>query len=251
MAENVLADKLRAGQILLGLCNMYPASGIIESMALGWDFIWIDAQHTTASALHAIQTAESHGLGTLLRVPGHEYGILGPFADLNPSAVMVPMIDTADDARRIVDALRFPPLGKRSYGGRRAIDVGGRDYFRETELLVVAQIETLEGSANARAIINTEGIDCLFFGPDDMKVCMDLPINTSAMESEPLRDAMAEAAQAARAAWKYAATAADSPALLQCAIQMGYQLLVGGGDNVFLRTLGAERLAELRNAINY
>ena len=144
MAENVLADKLRAGQILLGLCNMYPASGIIESMALGWDFIWIDAQHTTASALHAIQTAESHGLGTLLRVPGHEYGILGPFADLNPSAVMVPMIDTADDARRIVDALRFPPLGKRSYGGRRAIDVGGRDYFRETELLVVAQIETLE-----------------------------------------------------------------------------------------------------------
>ena len=80
---------------------------------------------------------------------------------------------------------------------------------------------------------------------------MDLPINTSAMESEPLRDAMAEAAQAARAAWKYAATAADSPALLQCAIQMGYQLLVGGGDNVFLRTLGAERLAELRNAINY
>jgi len=249
MPTNVLADKLRAGRTVLGVANMFPASGIIECMAKEWDFVWIDGQHgqhNATTALPSIQAAEAHGVGTLLRVPGHEYGILGPFADQSPSAIMVPMVDTVEDAQRVVDGLCFPPVGRRSFGGRRAVDVHGRSYHREAEMLVVAQIETLEASANAEAIITTQGIDALFFGPDDMKLRMGIPLDTPATEHEELRAAMAHTAAAATAAGKIAGTVIVAAAQLPPVMEMGYRMVVGGGDSGFMRSGSAAMLAELR-----
>ena len=252
MPSNRLAKGLRDGKVLLGLCNMYPASGILEGMGKGWDFVWIDGQHGQMgydSALHAVQTARGVGLETLLRVPGHEYGILGPLADLAPSAIMVPMVNNARDAQTVVDGLRFPPTGKRSYGGRRVIDIGGRDYFRESELVVVAQIETPEAVENAEEVIAVEGIDVLFFGPDDMKVRLGLPMTTPTTDNELLQDAMRRTAQAAKKAGKACGCVAPSEASLTMSIDMGYQLVIGGADVAFLRVASAQRLAELRRVI--
>ena len=252
MVPNVLAERIRAGEVVLGVCVMYPAAGIVESLAQGWDFVWIDGQHGQMgydASLHAVMAADGLGIGSLLRVPGHEHGILGPMADLDPSAIMVPMVNNADEAARVVQGLRFPPLGQRSYGGRRVIDRNGREYYRERELMLVAQIETLEAVEEAERIIGTEGIDALFFGPDDMKARMGIPINTPATENEQLRTAMERTARIARAAGKVAGTVTPSPALLRLGIDMGYQLLVGGGDVPFMRTLSAERLAELRPVV--
>lgn len=87
MRVNRLMDRLRAGQMVAGLVNTYPASGIIEGMCSGWDFVWIDGQHGQISyeaALHAVQAARATGVDAILRVPGHEPGILGQYADLAP-----------------------------------------------------------------------------------------------------------------------------------------------------------------------
>ena len=95
MSVNTLIEKLQAGKVVLGLGNMYPAAGIIECMCKGWDFVWIDAQHGAIdyrAALNACRAADGQGVDTLLRVPGHEPGLLGKFADLGPSAIMVPMV---------------------------------------------------------------------------------------------------------------------------------------------------------------
>ncbi len=249
MRANVLFNKLRAGDVVLGLCNMYPAPGIIEGMCRGWDFVWIDGQHGQLSydgCLNAMLAASATGIETLIRVPGHENGILGPIADLAPSAIMVPMVDTAAQAKAIVQSLRFPPLGNRSYGGRRVIDLDGRDYYRERELCVVAQVETLEAVKNADAIINTEGIDVLFFGPDDMKLRMGLPINTAIDESKELQAAMKTTADAARKAGKFAGCVVASPASVQVAVDLGYNMGGGGGDIAFLRVAAADKLTALR-----
>lgn len=253
MRANVLFDKLREGNVTLGINNMYPASGIIEGMCKGWDFVWIDAQHgqhSRQSVLHAVQAAMAVGVETLIRVPGHEYGILGPYADLAPSAIMVPMVNTVEQAHTIVQGLRFAPLGNRSYGGRRVIDLDGRDYYRERELLVVAQIETLEAAANAAAIIQQDGIDVLFYGPDDMKVQMGLPINTQITESDELMRGLESTAKAAKEAGKFCGCVAGTKEALEMTVGMGYQLIACGGDITFLRVAAADRLAEFRALVD-
>jgi len=248
---NVLLEKMRQDRIVLGLGNMYPASGIVEGMCRGWDFVWIDGQHgemSYDSILHAVQAARGAEIATLLRVPGHEHSVLGRYADLSPAAVMIPMVDNPEQARHVAAGLRFPPLGNRSYGGRRVIDLHGREYYREQDIVVVAQIETLEAAVNAPDIIRTEGIDCLFFGPDDMKVRMGIPVNTPITESAELREAMQNTARAARDAGKFAGCVAANPAAIEMSVELGFQLIVGGGDIVFLRTAAAARLEELRTA---
>lgn len=252
MPTNTLAEKLRSGQVAIGINNMYPAPGIIEGMANGWDYVWVDGQHgemSYDSCMRALMAARGMQMDTLLRVPFHEPGILCQFADLAPSAVMVPMINNAADAKKIVNALRFPPLGERSYGGRRVIDLYGRDYITDFEMLVVAQIETLEAVSNAEDIINTEGIDAIFFGPDDMKMRMGLPMNTQVNENDQLRGAMQTVADAAKKAGKFCGCVTPTPESIKMAAEQGYQLVVGGGDIIFLRVAAAEKISLLRDAL--
>ena len=247
--SNLLIDKLNEGNVALGLAYTYPAAGIIEAMLPGWDFVWIDGQHgqlSYDSCLHAVHASAVAGVETVLRIPGHETGIIGPFADLWPSAIMVPMVNSDDDAAAVVDGLRFPPLGIRSYGGRRGGDVYGRGVHVERPLLTIAQIETLEAVDNAEAIINRDGIDMLFFGPDDMKLRMGIDINTPLTEHPQLRRAMERTAEVALAAGKFCGTVTIGAAAARMAVDMGYRLLAGGTDSLFIRTCSAQRLAELR-----
>jgi 4-hydroxy-2-oxoheptanedioate aldolase len=251
--RKTLRDKLADGQVLLGLAHMYPSAGIIEGMGAGWDFSWIDmqhGQHDFASTLNAIRAAEVTGLHTLVRVPGHGPDTMSKVADLDPDAVMAPMVNTADGARAVVDALRFPPLGKRSYGGRRVIDRHGRDFYKDRDLLVVAQIETLEALERVDEIAAVEGVDVLFFGPDDMKVRMGLDLATAVHENDQLLEAQRKVAVAAKTAGKWAGSVAVTPQLLKLNIEAGYQLIVGGGDIMFLRNGAADALRSLRGTID-
>lgn len=251
--SETLRDKLNTGKVLLGLGHMYPAAGIIEGMGTGWDFSWIDmqhGQHDYHSTLDAIRAAELTGLHTMVRVPGHSPDAMSKVADMDPDAVMVPMVNTADDARAAVDALRFPPVGRRSYGGRRVIDRHGRGYYKDRDLLVVAQIETLEALGRVDEIASVDGIDVLFFGPDDMKLRMGLDLSTSVMDNDQLRDAMRDVAAAAARAGKHSGVVAVTSEMLGINLEMGYRLVVGGGDIMFLRNGAADALDKLRAALS-
>ena len=85
MAENKLRKSLESGETLLGLATMYPASGIIEGMCPGWDFIWIDGQHgefSYDSIFHSCQAASGMSIEVLLRVPSFDNTRLPVYADL-------------------------------------------------------------------------------------------------------------------------------------------------------------------------
>ena len=152
-----MQNRLRVGEVALGLSLNYPAPGIIECMGAGWDWLWIDGQHGQMdyqSMLQCVRTADACGLAPIPRVSRHEPGTIGPVMDMKPAGILVPMVDTVAQARNIVEAVYFPPLGKRSFGGRRVTDVGGRNYYQTAneDTLLVVQIETPEGAANAEAI---------------------------------------------------------------------------------------------------
>lgn len=242
-------DRLRNGELLFGQGCMYPAPGILECICKGWDFAWIDSQHGQhdyRSALEAVRVTDAIGIASVVRVYSHDYGILGKFADIHPTALMIPMVDDAEMAAKIVSALRFSPLGQRSYGGRRVVDLGGREYYALQEPVIIAQIETVQSLDNIEEIASVEGIDVLFFGADDMKVQCQLPINTPLLQHEKLRIAAETVARAAKRADKFCGIVAADEETVRFSQQQGYQIMVSGADSGYLRVMAAERLSKVR-----
>lgn len=253
MSAPRLAQRLNDGDVLLGVAQVLPAPGILESLLCpGWDFVWIDGQHGQfgyQDLLNSVRTADLMGVETIVRAPGHDYGTLGLHADMGPAAIMVPMVNSVDTARAVVSSLRFPPLGSRSFGGLRPYSVFGKAYHQTHEPYILAQIETAEGLRNAHAIAAEPGIGMLFFGPADMRLSMGLPMDSPLDETPQLQDAMARIAEAAAAAGKLAGCICQTPDALKAARALDYRLISGGADALFIRQGTAERLATLRAAL--
>lgn len=252
MEPTRLRERLADGEILLGFSNNYPSAALIETVGAMWDFLWIDGQHGQFSydnALTAVRTADMVGTDSLLRVPGHEHSLLGLYADMFPSAMMVPMVNTIEQARAVVDATKFPPLGNRSFGGRRPIDSLGRGYYQGNGPLVVAQIETPRAVENAAEIAGTEGIDALFLGADDLKIQSGESVDAPNLETKVVTQAMARVAQAAKDAGKFAGCVAVTAEQVKYSTDLGYQLLAAGGDMGMLRNACRNTLELLRKEI--
>ena len=247
-----LRERLKRGEVLVGLLNCYPCPAIIESIGSLPDFVWIDAQHgqhSYDSALATVRVADLMDKVSVLRVPGLEYGVIGPFIDTAPSALMVPMVNNAEEAAAVVDGARFPPLGRRSFGSRRAIDVLGRTYHQSQEPLLIAQIETPEAVENADAIAATEGVDALFLGADDLKIQMGLPVDTPPVENETLLAAFERVARTAKDNGKIAGCIAMQPGLFRRSVELGYQLIVGGIDRKLLYDASEEQIQSLHKVL--
>ena len=245
--------RLKTGQPALGLCTMLPGAGIIERMCPGWDFVWIDTQHGQhdfASVAEGIRAADMLGIASVVRPYSHDPGVLARFADLRPTVVMIPMVNTPAQAREIVGALRFAPAGRRSYGGRRVIDLDGREYYKLGEPIIMPQIETAEGVRNAPEIAAVDGADILFFGPDDMRVSLGVPINTPVLDDARLRQAAEDVGRAARAAGKLGGSVAVSAPMIEFVRATGYQLFVCGADSSFLGDGAMQRLAEVKCTVS-
>ena len=232
--KSLLRDRLKKKDLLLGFCNMYPASGLLERVGRDWDWIWIDGQHgehNYDSIIAAVKACELINRPSVVRVPGHDYGIIGRVLDMCTNGIMIPMVDNVDQARDIVKAVKFPPIGQRSYGGRRPIDLYGRAYAHTAneDVVLIVQIETKEGLSNVEEITALPGIDVVFFSPDDMSMQYGLPMDKP--RPEDLFDKkMARVAALADKFGKIAGTVVSSPQILQKVIKMGYKLCVSSGD---------------------
>ena len=249
-----LIDKLKAGRVAIGVGLQFPVAGIIECVGDGWDWIWIDSQHGQhdyRSILECVRVADSCGIASVVRVSGHDAGGIGRVMDMRPTGIIVPMVNNAQEARVVVDASRFPPLGKRSYGGRRVIDLGSREYYATAneDTLLVAQIETKEAVDNAEEIAAVDGVDVLFVGPDDMKVRMGIPINTPITESDELAKALQQVICSAKNSGKAGGCVAATPASIKMTSSLGYTLIVGGADVGFLREGASAKVTALRSAL--
>ena len=243
--------RLREGQVQIGFAMSFPCPGTIELIGRGWDWVWIDSQHGQLEyrdILECVRVCDGQGLGSVVRVPSHEYGAIGRALDMGASGIMAPMVDTADQAAHLVEAAKFPPLGKRSFGGRRVVDGKGRDYAAtaNTDTLLVAQIETPEAVANAEAIA-AQGVDVLFFGAEDFKLRLGIPMTKPAHECEEVAAALKTTAEAARAAGKVSGCVASAPDMLRLALRLGNTLLAGTSDAGLLRTASAAKLTEMRD----
>ena len=141
--------------------------------AQGYDSITIDLQHGLVGyevATTMLQAMRASGVTPLVRVPWLDPAAIMKSLDAGAYGVICPMINTREEAERLVSYVRYPPHGVRSFGPTRANFSAGADYGQhaDAEVLCFAMIETAEAVANLEAIVSTPGLDGVYIGPADL-----------------------------------------------------------------------------------
>ena len=248
MIHQRMADRFSARQPAFGTSLRFNDPAIMEMIGGGWDFVWIDLQHGTIGPEHLmgiIRACDLVGLTSLVRLP-LDPSLISFSLDMDAGGVLVAQIDTPQQARAAVEAAKFPPLGNRSYGGRRIIDRNGRDYTARAnrDQLLIAQIESPQALENAPAIAEIEGVDGLMLGPDDIRVRLGTPLSAPLLDGTML-DISRRIAEAARQSGKHAMVIVQPRQEdIAKAAGLGFDMISLGADATFLKQGSAAMLAE-------
>ena len=158
----------------LGLPNTMSAEVVANA---GFESVTIDMQHGCVpfeSVVPMFQAICTTDAVPMIRVPWNEPGVIMRVLDAGAYGVICPMINTVEEAKALVQACRYPPLGARSNGPFRASIYGGADYVKHAndEVLVLAMIETETAIKNLPEILKVEGLDGVYVGPSDLGLSM-------------------------------------------------------------------------------
>ncbi len=252
MKVNQTKAKLLAGQPAFGFELAFGSALIAEALARsGIDFLQIDNQHgdwgpdSTIAALIAI---EGGSATPIARVARNDYTLIGRLLDNGCLGIVVPMVDTAADAKAAADACRFPPHGRRSAGWGRAGRTGD-DYWHwiDDQIMVMVQIESITAVKNAEAILATPGVDGCWIGPSDLAFSMGIHPSERFTHDEHRR-ALERALQACRNTGKIPGFAAASPDEALERAAEGYRYLTAGSDAGFVTGGASEAVRRLDQA---
>lgn len=236
---------------LFGLSVMYPSRGALERIGPDWDWIWLDAQHGDMDfrdAADLVRVADLIDRPALVRVPAHDPGWIGKILDAGAAGVIVPMVESLAEAKAMITAAKFPPLGNRSYGGRRIIDRTGRGYYKSANraTLLILQLESNEAVDLADGLAAIDGVDGLFLGPDDLMIRAGKDVDAPKTRESIGRQSRA-VADACHKNGKLVVGIGVSDAAMTMAKEDKYNLVVGGGDAGFLAGGSKAAAQKLRN----
>jgi len=183
--DDILKKKLQRQEITVGSWITLGHTSIAEIMAkAGFEWLVVDMEHSVITldiAQQLIQVIEGCGVIPLVRVGENNANIIKRVMDAGACGVIVPMINTKEQAEAAVKAVKYPPLGTRGVGLARAQGYG--DKFDEytasvnEESVVIAQIEHIDAVNNLDSILSTEGIDGCIIGPYDLSGSLGMPGN--------------------------------------------------------------------------
>ena len=185
MMTNKLLARLRAREAAYGVWLTVGSPILAEEAALlGFDWVLLDTQHGywgREAMINAFQVIGHTQTSLVTRVAWNDPGLIGPILDAGSLSVVVPMVNSREEAERAVAAVRYPPKGMRSGGGSR-IKLYGADYYEKAngEVMVAVMIETREAVAHAEEILSVPGVDCCFIGAGDLAFSMGVFPNLSA-----------------------------------------------------------------------
>ncbi len=221
---------LEAGRPLCGWYATFQIPDIVELVGSDWDWIWIDLQHSPIdleAALALVRAAEAAETHALVRIGKNDSYLIGQALDLGASGVIVPMVNTPEEAQMVVRAAKFPPLGRRSFGSRRLAGMYGLEYADQAnqDTVIFVQLESAQAIDNAEAIAAVEGIDGIIFSADDF--IREKGLNVVIPRPPDLgREEKARIAEAAKRHGKVAGCFCDRPESLRVSLQTGYRLLM-------------------------
>ena len=226
--------------ISIGHPKVAEVNGIV-----GFDFALIDTEHstTTLDTVEDLVRALDYGSEPrpIVRVGGHDPVEIKRVLDIGVDGIMVPMVETAEEAEDVVSAMRYPPEGIRGVAVGRAAGYGSNfeEYMENAndELLTIVQIETERGVENAAEIAAVDGVDAMFVGPSDLSTSLGA---MGDWESEELHEAMSRVVEAGDEAGVATGSLAVSPEDVDRWTDVGFDFLIVGTDVRYLLSGGTE-----------
>ncbi|HBY93926.1 MAG: aldolase/citrate lyase family protein [Ardenticatenaceae bacterium] len=186
MRSNKLKQALKEGGTVICVGPGVPSPELVEFLGhLGFDCIFIDAEHGVIGVERAqemVRAADAVGIGSLTRVPKNDPAVILGYLETGTGGILVPHVNTADEVRQIMQAVKYSPLGIRgAHSGTRAANYGvtqsGAEYFDQAnrETMVAAMIEEVAALENLNEILQVPGLDLCLIGPGDLAMSMGYP----------------------------------------------------------------------------
>ena len=233
MRANTIQTRFAAGQVVvngwLSIASAYSAEGVGHS---GVHSVTVDLQHGMlgfSDALAMMQAISSTPATPLVRVPDLNPAKIMHLLDAGAYGIICPMISNAAQTKALVSACRYPPGGTRSFGPSRGLLYGGPDYVARADETVMAipMIETAEAVECIEEILDVEGVDMIYMGPNDMAFALDGHVDHPRPNSEAALIHVLEAA-----------TKRDIPVGIFCSsgedarvrVEQGFRLVTPGND---------------------
>jgi 2-keto-3-deoxy-L-rhamnonate aldolase RhmA len=249
MIDHNFANRLRAGERLIGTMITLESAVTIELLSsIGFDWLFIDTEHSPLSAAAIQNLLQAAGPATpcLVRLSTADEIKIKKALDVGATGIIAPMVNSAEQAQKIVSYAKYPPQGTRGVGIGRAHGYGRnfRQYLDEANenTVVVIQAEHIEAVENIEAIVQVPGIDAVFIGPNDLSASLgrmgevDHPLVVNAI------DKVTAVCQSANIPLGiFGAT----PAALQPYLSRGYTLLLAATDTLLLGQSAAQLLSQL------
>jgi len=252
---NHALNRMREGGLALGfgVGHLRTVATPMLVQAADFDFLFIDTEHGALSISEATQlclAALCTRVTPIVRICKDALDEGTRALDNGAQGIVVPHVNTAEQARRVADAFRYPPMGHRSWGGPPALygylppSMSEAQSEINREILVVAMIETPEAVENADAIAAVEGIDVLLFGTSDLTTEMGIP---GQIGHERVREAYAKVGEACRRRRKFMGMGGvyDQEHASRY-IRMGARFALAAGDHSLLLAAATARAAFLR-----
>jgi 2-keto-3-deoxy-L-rhamnonate aldolase RhmA len=233
--ERVLNGELMGGTFInLGSSLTAEIAG-----QAGLDWLLIDLEHGAGDRhelLFQLQAIESTPAAPIVRVAWNDPVQFKRVLDLGPSGIMVPYVQSAEEARRAVAAMRYPPAGVRGVASmHRACGFGSDfdEYFRraDSQLLTVVQIETAAAVDHVDEIAAVDGVDVLFVGPMDLSISLGI---ARQWDHPAFSSAVNKVVSACRKAGKAAGTLVQSEHQIERSVSVGFSFLALSSDGAMV-----------------
>jgi 4-hydroxy-2-oxoheptanedioate aldolase len=254
LPANVFKEALRATRpqigLWLGLADAYVGELLAST---GFDWLTIDAEHAPndlRSVLAQLQAMAPYPAHPVVRTASADPALLKQYLDLGVQSVLVPMIESAEQARQVVAATRYPPQGIRGVGtalARAARWNQVEDYLQRcaAELCVLVQVESALGLRNLHAIAATEGVDGVFFGPADLAASLGA---LGRPGNPQVQEAIAQGIGTVRGAGKAAGVLTTDPGLARKYLDLGCVFVAVGVDTTLLVSAARQLLAGFKGS---
>jgi len=244
--------KAKRGDTVFGYWSVLDSPISTERIAMtGYDYVAIDGQHGLLgysgilSNLMAIDAA--YGPAGLVRVEANDAAVIGQALDAGARGVIVPLVNSADDARKAVRAARYPGAGLRSYGPMRSgLRVGPTPADSDASVLVLVMIETTEGLANVEEICEADGIDGVYIGPSDLCLAVGGKFPNDPDVSEQFNAALDRVKNAAHSKGLIAAIHTPNGETARQRADQGFTFMTIASDLTHLEQAAREHLSHAR-----
>lgn len=261
MTGPALKEQMARGEVALGLIVRAVRSPRIAPIAVasGHDFLFVDAQHGIFD-LETVESiagaAASSGLAVLVRVAGPDDDDIGRLLDCGAAGIVIPDVETAEQAAEAVSRCRFPPVGRRSvvsgwpsFGPEPPAGLSPAEAMAAADeaTVVACMIESRAGLANLDEIAAVDGVDVLHVGCNDLAADMGIP---GAYTDPRMVEAIASVVETCRRRGRFAGLGGDrDPARQANWVKAGVRFLTTGSDAGYLAETARAKTADLRSRI--